>query len=201
MFITRIITPNLIQLGRALAIVLALTATLTGCAKIISVTTSEPIQISTNKRTLGTKINDQQLETIARVNLNNTSKQLEDAHINIDSFNGLVLLTGQVPNEQLLNLAGDTVGKINSVRQVHNELTASNPTDFQARSKDSWITTKIKTKLVASSIQSRRILIVTEAQTVFLMGLVSRYEADRITNVAKNTDGVKQVVKVFEYID
>lgn len=201
MFIARTITPNIIQLGRALAIVLALTATLTGCAKIISVTTSEPIQISTNKRTLGTKINDQQLETIARVNLNNTSKQLEDAHINIDSFNGLVLLTGQVPNEQLRNLAGDTVGKINSVRQVHNELTSGTPTDFQARSKDSWITTKIKTKLVASSIQSRRILIVTEAQTVFLMGLVSRYEADRITNVAKNTDGVKQVVKVFEYID
>lgn len=201
MFIARTFTHNLIRMGKVLAIVVTALILLTSCAKIISVTTSEPIQISTNKRTLGTKINDQQLETIARVNLNNTSKQLEDAHINIDSFNGLVLLTGQVPNEQLRNLAGDTVGKINSVRQVHNELTSGAPTDFQARSKDSWITTKIKTKLVASSIQSRRILIVTEAQTVFLMGLVSRYEADRITNVAKNTDGVKQVVKVFEYID
>lgn len=201
MFIARTFTPSIIRMGRVLAMVLALTATLTGCAKIISVTTSEPIQISTNKRTLGTKINDQQLETIARVNLNNTSKQLEDAHINIDSFNGIVLLTGQVPNEQLRTLAGDTVGKINSVRQVHNELTAGAATTFQERSKDSWITTKIKTKLIASSIQSRRILIITEAKTVFLMGLVSRYEADRITNVAKNTDGVKQVVKVFEYVD
>ena len=201
MFIARTFTPSIIRMGSVLATVLALTATLAGCAKIISVTTSEPIQISTNKRTLGTKINDQQLEAIARVNLNNTSKQLEDAHINIDSFNGIVLLSGQVPNEQLRALAGDTVGKINSVRQVHNELTTGTPTDFQARSKDSWITTKIKTKLVASSIQSRRIVIITEAQTVFLMGLVSRYEADRITNVAKNTDGVKQVVKVFEYVD
>lgn len=201
MFIARTFTPSIIRMGSVLATVLALTATLAGCAKIISVTTSEPIQISTNKRTLGTKINDQQLETIARVNLNNTSKQLEDAHINIDSFNGIVLLSGQVPNEQLHALAGDTVGKINSVRQVHNELTTGTPTDFQTRSKDSWITTKIKTKLVASSIQSRRIVIITEAQTVFLMGLVSRYEADRITNVAKNTDGVKQVVKVFEYVD
>jgi osmotically-inducible protein OsmY len=188
-------------MGKVLATLLVLSATLAGCAKIISVTTSEPIQINANKRTLGTKINDQQLETIARVNLNNTNKQLEDAHINIDSFNGIVLLTGQVPNEQLRTLAGDTVGKINSIRQVHNELTAGSPTDFQARSKDSWITTKIKTKLVASSIQSRRIVIITEAQTVFLMGLVSRYEADRITNIAKNTGGVKQVVKVFEYID
>lgn len=187
--------------GRILAISLALVVTLTGCAKIISVTTSEPIQISTNKRTLGTKINDQQLETVARVNLNNTSEQLEAAHINIDSFNGLVLLTGQVPNAQLRSLAGDTVGKINSVRQVHNELQTAAPSDFQTRSADSWVTTKIKTKLVASSIQSRRIVIITEAKTVFLMGLVSRYEAERITDVAKNTDGVKQVVKVFEYVD
>lgn len=201
MCIASAITPSIKRTGKVLAIAFASLILLTSCAKIISVTTSDPIQISTNKRTLGTKINDQQLETIARVNLNNTSKQLEDAHINIDSFNGLVLLTGQVPNEQLRNLAGDTVGKINSVRQVHNELAAGTPTGFQARSKDSWITTKIKTKLVASSIQSRRILIITEAQTVFLMGLVSRYEAERITNVAKNTDGVKQVVKVFEYVD
>jgi len=195
------ITTHFSGAGRKLAISLALIATLTGCAKIISVTTSEPIQISTNKRTLGTKINDQQLETVARVNLNNTSKQLEEAHINIDSFNGLVLLTGQVPNAQLRSLAGDTVGKINSVRQVHNELTTASPSDFQTRSTDSWVTTKIKSKLVASSIQSRRIVIITEAKTVFLMGLVSRYEAERITNVAQNTDGVKQVVKVFEYVD
>lgn len=193
--------PGLTRIGVLLASTLVLTATLNGCAKIITVTTSEPIQISTNKRTLGTKINDQQLETVARVNLNKASTQLEDAHINIDSFNNIILLTGQVPNEQLRDLAGSTVAKINSIQQVHNELTSGTPTDFQARSIDSWITTKIKTKLVASNIQSRRIRIITEARTVFLMGLVSRYEADRITDVAKNTDGVQQVVKVFEYID
>ncbi|MCE3253522.1 MAG: hypothetical protein K0Q67_2542 [Cellvibrio sp.] len=192
---------NASSVGRILAISLVLMTTITGCANIISATTSEPIQIKTNKRTLGTKINDEQLETIAHVNLNNTSEQFEAAHINIDSFNGWILLTGQVPNAHLRNLAGDTVGKINSVRQVHNELATASPADFQTRSADSWITTKIKSRLVASSIQSRRILIITEAKTVFLMGLVSRYEAERITDVAKNTDGVKQVVKVFEYVD
>ena len=192
---------NVFGVGRILAVILVLMATVTGCANIISATTSEPIQIKTNKRTLGTKINDEQLETIARVNLNNTSEQFEAAHINIDSFNGWILLTGQVPNAHLRNLAGDTIGKINSVRQVHNELATASPTDFQTRSADSWITTKIKSRLVASSIQSRRILIITEAKTVFLMGLVSHYEAERITDVAKNTDGVEQVVKVFEYVD
>lgn len=201
MFIASQFFPRLMRLATLLATTLVLATTLAGCAKIITVTTSEPIQIKTNKRTLGTKINDQQLETYSRVNLYKASTQLEDAHINIDSFNGIVLLTGQVPSEELRNLAGETVVKINSIRQVHNELTTGAPTDFQARSMDSWITTKIKTKLVASSIQSRRIRIITEARTVFLMGIVSRYEADRITDVAKNTDGVQQVVKVFEYLD
>lgn len=127
------------QMGKVLALMLALVTILSGCAKIITVTTSEPIQISTNKRTLGTRINDEQLETIARVNLNKASKQLEDAHINIDSFNGIILLTGQAPTEQLRMLAGDTVGKINSVRQVHNELTVGPAAYLKARSKDSWI--------------------------------------------------------------
>lgn len=198
---TSTITPNLLKMGKVLALILAVATILTGCAKIITVTTSEPIQISTNKRTLGTKINDEQLEMIARVNLNKASKQLEDAHINIDSFNGIILLTGQAPSEQLRILAGETVGKINSVRQVHNELTVGPAAYLKSRTQDSWITAKIKTKLVVSSIQSRRILITTEAQTVFLMGLVSRYEADRITRVAQTTNGVKQVVKVFEYVD
>lgn len=201
MYSARTITPKMIRMGSLLTMLLGLMIMLGGCAKIITVTTSEPIQIKTNKRTLGTKINDQQLETIARVNLNKASKELEDAHINIDSFNGIVLLTGQVPSAQLHTLAGATVSKINTVRQVHNELLTRAPTSFQERSQDGWLTTKIKTKLIASSIQSRRILITTEAQTVFLMGLVSRYEAERITEVAKTTSGVKQVVKVFEYID
>lgn len=195
------LAPVIVRLGKVLALLMVLAALLTGCAKIITVTTSEPIQIHTNKRTLGTKINDQQLETIARVNLNKASAQLEDAHINIDSFNSIILLTGQVATEQLRMLAGDTVGKINPVRQVHNELIVNAPATLQARSADGWLTTKIKTKLIASSIQSRRVLITTEARTVFLMGLVSRHEADRITDVAKNTRGVKQVVKVFEYVD
>lgn len=180
---------------------LMLMLTLSGCAKIIGVTTSEPIQINNNKRTLGTKINDNQIETVARVNLDKGGQQLKEANINIDSFNGIVLLTGQVPNEQARQQAGDIVGKINPVRQVHNELVVAPNHDFQSSSKDSWITTKIKTKLVASSIQSRRVRIITEARTVYLMGLVSRYEADRITDSAKNTRGVAQVVKVFEYVD
>lgn len=184
-----------------LAMVCLATFHLYGCARVIHATTSEPVQISTNKRSLGTRLDDERLETYARVNILKADPAFEQARINIDSFNGLVLLTGQVPSEQLRQLAGSTVGAINSVRQVHNELLVGPPARFGSQSLDAWITTKIKSRLIASSIQSRRIHIITEAQTVFLMGLVSRYEADRATEVARTSDGVQKVVKVFEYLD
>ncbi len=188
----------------ALAILLPLFMTLAafgGCAKIIQVTTSEPVQISTNKRSLGTRINDGQLETFARVNIYKASSAFEHARVNIDSFNGIVLLTGQVPSEELRQLAGTTVSQINTLRQLHNELSVSERTRLPTHTKDAWITTKLKTKLIASNIQSSRVRIITESQTVYLMGLVSRHEADRVTEMARTTNGVKQVVKVFEYID
>jgi osmotically-inducible protein OsmY len=195
--------PGPVNWMRALPLIALLMTiiTLHGCAKIIEITTNEPIQISNNKRTLGTKINDNQLETIARVNINKASKDFANARVNIDSFNGILLLTGQVPSEELRQLAGSTVTQINTVRQVHNELTVGAPTRFPSHSKDAWISSKLKSKLILSSIQSRRIRIITEAQTIYLMGLVSRHEAERITETARTTHGAQQVVKVFEYID
>ncbi len=184
-----------------LALMGLMVSQLSGCARVIHATTSEPVQINNNKRSLGTRLNDDRLETYARVNILKADPAFENARINIDSFNGLVLLTGQVPTEHLRQLAGNTVGTINSVRQVHNELQVGPIARFGSQSLDTWITTKIKSRLVASRIQSRRVHIITEAQTVFLMGLVSRYEADRIVEVARTSDGVQQVVKVFEYVD
>lgn len=184
-----------------LSMLLIMSFSFSGCARLIHVTTSDPVQISPNKRSMGTRLNDQRIETYARVNLLKASREFEESRIHITSFNGIVLLTGQVQNDMLRNLAGDTIAQLNSVRQLHNELVVRPIARFDTQTKDSWLTTKIKTKLAASSIQSRRVKVITEANTVFLMGLVSRYEADRVTDVARNTRGVQQVVKVFEYLD
>jgi osmotically-inducible protein OsmY len=204
------LTPTLARLEKiahwrhffiALAMLVGLVG-LAGCAQIIHVTTSEPIQVNPKKRTLGTKIDDSNLETITRVNLKKASPDFDEANVNIDCFNGVLLLTGQVPTENLRQLAGSTAAQINTVRQVHNELEVIPNKDFKAGSYDTWLATKIKTKLFANSdIESRRIHFITENRSVFLMGLVSRHEAAKITRVAANTKGVTQVVKVFEYID
>jgi osmotically-inducible protein OsmY len=173
-----------------------------GCAEVINATTSKPIEMKANTRTMGAKLNDEEIETAAKVNIKKAGPQLEHAHVSIDSFNGIVLLTGQVQNEELRNLVADTVYKLSPVREIHNELVVSEPTNFVARSKDAWISTKIKTQLLADSeTESRRVHFVTENQVVFLMGIVTRAEADRIVNMVSHTADVQKVVKVFEYID
>jgi osmotically-inducible protein OsmY len=175
---------------------------LNGCAEVINATTKKPIEMKANERTMGAKLNDNEIETAAKVNIKKADPQLEYAHVNIDSFNGIVLLTGQVPNEELRNLVADTVYKLSPVREIHNELVVSEPTNFAARAKDTWISTKIKAQLVADSeTESRRIHFVTENQVVFLMGIVTRAEADRIVNMVSHTADVQKVVKVFEYVD
>lgn len=186
----------------ATSLIMSSSFLLGGCAEVINVTTSKPIEMKANTRTLGAKLNDSEIETAARVNIKKADPQLEHAHINIDSFNGIVLLTGQVPSDELRNLAADTVYKLNPVREIHNELVVAEPTDFAARSRDTWISTKIKTQLVADSeTQSRRVHIITEMQAVYLMGMVTHAEADRIVNIVSHTSDVQKVVKVFEYLD
>ncbi len=173
-----------------------------GCSTVIGATTSEPIHVNPGKRTLGAKIDDGNIETIASVNLKKAHKGLAEANITVNSYNAVVLLTGQVANEELRQLAGETVNKINTVRQVHNELQIGSHTRFSERSYDTWLTTKVKTQLLArGDIEGRRVRVITEARTVYLMGLASRYEADKITDVVRTTGGVRKVVKVFEYID
>lgn len=173
-----------------------------GCAEVINATTKTPIEMKANTRTMGAKLNDQEIETAAKVNIKKADPQLEFAHVNIDSFNGIVLLTGQVQNEDLRNVVADTVYKLNPVREIHNELVAAEPTNFAARTKDTWISTKIKAQLLADSeTESSRIHFVTENQSVFLMGIVTHAEADRIVNMVSHTADVQKVVKVFEYID
>jgi len=175
---------------------------LTNCAEVINVTTSKPIEMKANTRTMGAKLNDQEIETAARVNIKKADPQLEHAHINIDSFNGIVLLTGQVPSDELRTLVADTVYQLNPVREIHNELVIGEATDFSARSQDAWISTKIKAQLLADKeTESRRVHFITEMQTVYLMGIVSHAEADRIVNMVSHTADVQKVVKVFEYLD
>ncbi|WP_257296819.1 BON domain-containing protein [Endozoicomonas sp. YOMI1] len=174
---------------------------LSGCAALVDSVNEEPVNIDNSKRTWGSWVDDQTIETVTAVNINKADPALRESRVKVISFNGIVLLIGQVPNENLKRLAGQTAQKVEKVRQVYNELEIGPNADILVQSNDSWLTTKIKTSMVTNeTVIADRIKINTEQGTVYLMGLITPKMAQEAVSIAANTYGVSRVVKVFEYI-
>ncbi|WP_082859448.1 BON domain-containing protein [Microbulbifer sp. Q7] len=185
-----------------LAIAACAFSILGGCATVLDATHDGPIQPDPGERSFGTYIDDQQLETITKVNIGKAHPQLKAANIDVVSFNGVVLLTGQVPSNELRNLAGATAQQVHSIRQVYNEIQVRGTTSMLARTSDTWLTTKVKSALLADKeIDSGRIKVVTENGVVYLMGLLTRQEAENAAEKTRTVGGVQKVVKAVEYID
>ena len=114
----------------------------------------------------------------------------------------LVLLVGQVANQEMKNEAQITVEAIAGIRKIHNQLRIGSNIGITTQTHDSWLTSKVKAQLLAAKdISSNNIKVVTENAEVYLMGLVSQDEANRAVDIARNVSGVERVVKVFEYIN
>ncbi len=185
-----------------IALLLTAALSLNACTSLINAVTSDPIQPDPSETSIGTDIDDWQMSTMIGVNIKKASPQLASSHINVSTYNKVVLLTGEVATNELRTLAGTTARNYKGVRQVYNELKLQGSSSLLARTNDSWLTTKVKTKLLANNgIAGSQIEVVTESGIVYLMGVVSRSAADKASTVASNTGGVIKVVRVFEYLD
>ncbi|KPQ22164.1 BON domain-containing protein [Halomonas sp. HL-93] len=128
--------------------------------------------------------------------------RLGDARIRPHSFNGIVLLVGQVPSEELREMAEKVTSDLRGVDEVHNELNVAARLPSTQRLTDTWLTSNVVSRLATNdSIDSSKLKVTTENASVYIMGMVSRDEAERIVNAASNVAGVQRIVKVFEYID
>jgi osmotically-inducible protein OsmY len=188
---------NIIRISLLSIVIIYLQA----CSSFISATNPDPLETKNDKRTTGSFIDDEIIETTALVNIDKAAPELAQSHIVVVSFNRVVLLTGQVNDQKNRQLAAETVANIHNVRRVHNELMIAGNSSMVARSNDSWITTKVKSKLLAdSSIEANRIKVVTENGVVYILGIVTKEEGDRVAESARKTGGVQKVVRIFEYI-
>jgi len=152
-----------------------------------------------DRRSTGVYVEDENIEWKARGRL---VDRFKDAHVNVTSFNQTVLLTGEVPSQQVKTEVADAIRAIPSVKSVVNELVIGGSTAYTARANDSLITTNVKTRFINNGKFSiNHVKVVTEAGTAFLMGIVTRDEADAATELARTTAGVSRVVKVFEYTE
>jgi osmotically-inducible protein OsmY len=173
---------------------------LSGCVPVIAVGAGAGILMAEDRRTSGTYLMDEEIElkSVGRIR----EAHGKDTHVNVTSFNRRVLLTGEVPNDEIRSKVRDLVMGVPNVREVQNELIIGGTSTFGARSNDTYLTAKVKTRLFDDSrFNGNHVKVVTEAGTVFLMGLLKREEADAAAEVAARTSGVTKVVKVFEYMD
>lgn len=173
--------------------------TLSGCGNLLASMKMGTIEDQPNERTVGQIIDDNNIETKAMVNIHAENEAYQDAHLLVVSYNGYVLLAGQVNDDLLKAGATTVVRKIQGVRRIYNELEIGPPTSGMTRTSDAWITTKIKSWLLHSSdIRGTQVKVVTENGVVYLMGLVTQQEAALISDEAARVSGVRRVVRLFE---
>ncbi|MFC3940505.1 BON domain-containing protein [Pseudomonas gingeri NCPPB 3146 = LMG 5327] len=189
--------------NRLSLLALTLCLGISGCSSVLTATRDEPINDDRGTRTFGSKIDDSLIQTKVEVNVAKTDPALEvSSHIVVTSFNGIVLLAGQTPSEELKAKAEQAAAAVQRVKKVNNELQVLQPSSFAARSNDTWLTSKIKAQMLTdNTIPGSRIKVVTENGIVYLLGLVTQQEATRATNLVQGVGGVQKIVKLFEYID
>lgn len=129
-------------------------------------------------------------------------KRLGDkVHINVTSYNRQVLLTGEVTTPEGKAVIDDIASRVHDVRKVYNEVQIGFPSSLEQRSRDTYTTSQVKTRMVnAQKFNPLHVKVVTEAGTVYLLGLVTTQEAEEATELARTTSGVKRVVRLFEYV-
>ncbi|MBK6396361.1 MAG: BON domain-containing protein [Betaproteobacteria bacterium] len=170
---------------------------LSACAPVIVAGAASAALVATDRRSAGAQLDDTTIETKLLTTV--AGRYGDTVHFNVTSYNGMVLLTGEVPDAAVRADIYALARGTERVRGVHDELVIGPTTDLSARTNDSYITSKVKSRFVESDkFSTTQVKVVTERGVVYLMGLVSRVEADDAARIASTTSGVARVVKLFE---
>ena len=182
------------------AVVVGLASTLTACVPLVlGGAAAGTALVATDRRTSGAQLEDEgiELRVLGRVRSDMGTR----VRVNVVSYNRQVLLTGEVPNEKDKQTIEQIARKVENVASVVNALAVMNTPSLAGRSADLLITGRLKAAILdASDLEINAIKVITEHNVVYLMGRVTKREADRVTNIARTISGVQRVVRVFEDI-
>jgi len=181
---------------------LLLLSQLSACALALVGAAGGAAMVANDRRLAEVILDDQRIEVKATDLIYNDPQMAKKIHANVTSYNYTVLLTGEVVSEELKQRIVELVSHIDKVKLVHNELVVANLANFSERSGDTWLTSKVKTRMLAAkAINGSHIKVVSENSTVYLLGLVTQDEASSAAKIASETKGVEKVVTMFEYIN
>jgi osmotically-inducible protein OsmY len=175
---------------------------LSGCIPIIiaAVAATAGGAIIYDKRSSVVILQDQDISNKTLAYLNADPKLKGNARVSISTFNHVVLMVGQAQSAELRQRAYDDVSEIPGIKRIYNQVEVTPVLTAWNQSTDTWLTSKVKTAMMAKpGLSSSQIKVVTENKVVYLMGLVTPNQSRLATDVARNVSGVKKVVQVFEY--
>ena len=172
---------------------------LQGCFPVVAAGFTGGVLATMDRRSVGTQTEDESIEWKASARV--SEKFGDKVHVNFTSYNRKVLLSGEVPDEATRVEVEKLTSGVANVEGVYNELVIGPLTSFGNRSNDAYITSKVKSRSIdVGKLNPVHVKVVTEAGTVFLLGLVTQAEADSAVQVARTTAGVKKVVNLLEII-
>ena len=184
----------------AIAAIAATSTLLSGCVPlVVGAAVGGTALVATDRRSVGVQADDEAVEL--KIASSIATGYGDRVHVNVTCYNGIVLLTGEVPTADIVTSIGETARTTAKVRVVHNEIVVAAVSPFGSRSNDSYITSKVKARFVeANKFSATHVKVVTDRQVVYLMGLVKRDEADNAAKIASTTSGLLRVFTMFEPI-
>ena len=186
---------------RLAALIVAFAPVLQSCIPlIVGAGLGAGVMMAEDRRTNATMLEDQTIEIKAKNRI--SEKYNDQGNISVTCFNRFVLLTGQAPTEELKQDVSVLVLEVPNVRNVQNEIVVGGNSSTTSHASDALLTSQVKARLSQNKdVGASHVKVVSENGTVFLMGLVTRAEADASAQTAATTSGAQRVVKLFEYLD
>lgn len=182
-----------------LTLALSLAPLLQGCFPVVAAGVGSAAMVAIDRRQPDVMLGDERIELTASQRISVAVK--DQAHVNVTAFNQTLLLTGEAISAKIKADIDKIVAEIPQVKSVVNELQVAGPSSFSARSNDTYLTGRVKAAFITGNkFSANDVKVVTEDGVVYLLGMVTRKEADDATEVARAIGGVKKVVRVFEYI-
>lgn len=186
-------------------LLLSLVITLvTGCAAAVVGGAATGASVVHDRRTTGSVIEDQEIYLRSLKILYDHPEIRAKSNISITSYNQQILLTGQTATAEVSQQLAGLVSRLPRVRHIYNEVTVGAEETWSDSAADSYLTSRIKIALFNVGLDSfdpTRVKVISSQGTAYLMGLLTRQEADAVTNEVRYISGVKRVVKLFEYIN
>jgi len=181
-------------------LLLAAVITLQGCAEAVVIGGMGGLVAINDARTTKGWYQDQAIEKAALRALSKDRQLNKHGNISVTSFNGTVLMAGQVKTKALKKRAATLIAALEGVSRVHNEIVVTSTLN-SSWGRDSYLTAKVKSKMFFNDFDGTRVKVVSDSGNVYLMGLLSRSESEQVVAMVSKVDGIRSVTKVFEYVD